>query len=305
MTDRPYRFGFQETASADPESIRRTAVAAEAAGFDEYWSSDHLGAADPFLPLQFAADATTRLRVGPLTLNNEFHHPAMIARSVATLDRLTNGRAVLGLGTGYAQNEHDALDLVLRPPRERVTRFGESLQVLRALLDGGSCAFDGDHHRIAIDDLGIEPVQERLPILVGGNGRRVVGLAGRYADIFQYTGLTFGPDGADTSGMAPAELVKRRDWLDAAAGDRIDSIERSALVQRLDIGPDGTTTLAEISERVGLPVDELDDCPFFLVGSIEQIVDKIERLRTRLGITHYVVRDIEAFAPVIARLTGS
>lgn len=302
MTGRPYRFGFQETASAEPDSIRANALAAEAAGFDEYWSSDHLGAADPFLPLQFAADATTHLRVGPLTLNNEFHHPAMIARSAVTLDRLTSGRAIVGVGTGYAQDEHDSIDLLLRPPGGRVTRFGESLEVLRALLDDGGCTFDGEHHRIAVDDLGVRPVQERLPILVGGNGRRVVGLAGRFADIFQYTGLTFGPDGPDVRGMAIAELVKRRNWLEAAAGERIDSIERSALVQRLTVDGDTGATLSEIAERTGLPVAELDNCPFFLVGSVDQIVDKIERLRERLGITHYVVRDIESFAPIIDQL---
>ena len=183
MSDRPFRFAFQETASADPDAIRASATAAEELGYDEYWSSDHIGAADPFLPLQFAADATTTLRVGPLTLNNEFHHPAMIARSVATLDRLSGGRAVLGLGTGYAQNEHDATAIPLRPPGDRVTRFGETLHVVRSLLDTGGCTFAGEHHHIEIEDFGIEPVQSRVPILVGGNGRRVVGLAGRHADI--------------------------------------------------------------------------------------------------------------------------
>lgn len=302
MSGRPYRFGFQETASADPEAIRVHAQAAEAAGFDEYWSSDHVGAADPFLPLQFAADATTRLRVGPLTLNNEFHHPVMIARSAVTLDRLTGGRAVLGLGTGYAQDEHDATSITLRPPCDRVTRFGETLHVVRALLDEGSCEFDGQHHHIALDDLGPGPVQDRLPILVGGNGRRVVTLAGRYADIFQYTGVTFGPDGPDVSGMAMAELEKRRDWLAEAAGDCGDQIERSALVQRLEVASDVSELRHEIAERWGMDAEQLDACPFALLGSVEQIVEKIERLREHLGITHYVVRDIEAFAPIIAAL---
>ena len=303
MTTHPYRFGFQETASADPDGIRANAQAAEAAGFDEYWSSDHIGAADPFLPLQFAADATTTLRVGPLTLNNEFHHPVMVARSVATLDRLSGGRAVLGLGTGYAQDEHDAAAITLRPPGERVTRFGETLHVVRSLLDDGACEFDGQHHHIALADLGIRPAQPRLPILVGGNGERVVRLAARYADIFQFTGLTFRADGPDISGMVMSELVKRRDWLVDAAGDRIGEIERSALVQRLEVGDDVSGVRQETAERWGMEPELLDECPFALLGSVEQIVDKVERLRERLGITHYVVRDTEAFAPVIAALS--
>ena len=202
MTERPYRFGLQGTATADPDANRTAAEAAVAAGFDQYWSSDHIGAADPFLPLQFAADVAPSLKVGPLTLNNEFHHPVMIARSVASLDRLTGGRAILGLGTGYAQDEHDAASITLRPPGERVTRLGETLHVVRALLDDGSCRFDGSHHHVAVDDLGVRPVQDRVPILVGGNGRRVVGLAARHADTFQYTGLTFTATGPDTSGIS-------------------------------------------------------------------------------------------------------
>lgn len=303
MTNRPFRFAFQETASADPDSIRASAVATESLGYDEYWSSDHIGAADPFLPLQFAADATTTLRVGPLTLNNEFHHPAMIARSVATLDRLTGGRAVLGLGTGYAQDEHDATAIPLRPPGDRVTRFGETLHVVRSLLDTGGCTFEGTHHRIEIEDFGIEPVQRRVPILVGGNGRRVVSLAGQHADIFQYTGLTFTADGPDTSGMRIAELATRRRWLEEAAGDRLAHIERSALVQRVSVDGDTAAATAEIADRTGLAADDVAACPFFLIGSTAELVDKIGRLRDELGITHYVIRDAEAMAPIVAQLT--
>ena len=304
MSDRPFRFAFQETASADPDSIRAAATTAEELGYDEYWSSDHIGAADPFLPLQFAADATSTLRVGPLTLNNEFHHPAMIARSVATLDRLSGGRAVLGLGTGYAQDEHDATAIPLRAPRERVTRFGETLQVVRSLLDTGAGTFSGEHHEVAIDDLGIRPVQPRVPILVGGNGRRVVRLAAQHADIFQYTGLTFPPNGRpDTSGMTLPELRKRRDWFEEAAGDRLGAIERSALVQRVAVDDDTAAANAEIAERTGLSDDDVAACPFFLIGSVPQLVDKIGRLRDELGITHYVIRDAEAVAPIVAQLT--
>ena len=303
MSARGYRFGYQETANANAESIRVAARAAEAAGFAEYWSSDHIGAADPFLALQYAADATTTLDVGPLVLNNEFHHPVMIARSMASLDQLTGGRAVLGLGTGYAKTEHDATAIPLRPPGPRVTRLGESLQVIRALFDDGASHFEGEHHRIALDDIGVRPIQDRLPILIGGHGRRVVGLAGRFADRFQYTGLTFDAEGnLSPSGFVATELDIRREWLIEAAGDRIDTIERSALVQRLRVG-DGTSEFAsETADAWGMTAAQLAVCPFALIGSVEQIVDKIERLQERLDITHYVVRDVEAFTPVIAAL---
>lgn len=304
MSARPFRFGFQETASSDPDGIRAAATTAEKVGCDEYWSSDHIGAADPYLPLQFAADATTTLRVGPLTLNNEFHHPAMIARTIATLDRLSSGRAILGLGTGFAQHEHDATAIPLRPPGERVSRFGETLEVVRALLDTGSCTFAGEHHQIAIDDLGVRPVQSRVPFLVGGNGPRVIGLGARHADIFQFTGLTFPPEGRpDTAGMRLDEVRKKRDRFEAAAGDRLDDVELSALVQRAVVGDDTAAAVDEITERTGLAGDDLAECPFFLIGSVAELVDKLGRLRDELGISHYVIRDAEAMAPVIAQLT--
>ncbi|MEM8709157.1 MAG: TIGR03621 family F420-dependent LLM class oxidoreductase [Actinomycetota bacterium] len=298
-----FRFGLQFRATAEPDVVRSSAKAAESLGYVDLWSSDHIGAADPFLPLQFAADVAPTIEVGPLVLNNEFHHPAMIARTAASLDQLTGGRFVLGLGTGYAQDEHDATSIPLRPRGARVTRFGETLEVVRALLDDGACTFDGEHHTIAIDDLGVRPAR-RVPILVGGHGKRVVGLAGRFADRFQFTGLTFDADGnLSPGGFVADELDIRRDWLLEAAGDRIDDIERSALVQRLMIGDDTADVRLETAEAFGMSPEQLDDCPFALIGSVEQVVDKLERLRERLGITHYVVRDAEQFAPVVAALS--
>ncbi|MEO0495532.1 MAG: TIGR03621 family F420-dependent LLM class oxidoreductase [Actinomycetota bacterium] len=298
-----FRFGVQFRATADPEFVRTAATTAASLGFVDVWSSDHIGAADPFLPLQFAADATSSVEVGPLVLNNEFHHPAMIARAAASLDQLSGGRFVLGLGTGYAQSEHDATAIPLRAPGARVTRFGETLEVVRTLLDDGACTFEGEHHTIAIDDLGVRPAR-RVPILVGGHGERVVGLAGRFADRFQFTGLTFDADGnLSPGGFVIDELDIRREWLIEAAGDRIDDIERSALVQRLTVGDDTAEARTETADAFGLSPEQLDDCPFALIGSVEQIVDKLERLRTRLGVTHYVVRDAEQFAPVVAALS--
>ncbi|MCU1361208.1 MAG: N5,N10-methylene tetrahydromethanopterin reductase, partial [Ilumatobacteraceae bacterium] len=187
---RPFRFALQAMALDDHDALVSAAQQAEALGYDELYSYDHIGTVDPFIPLMVAAEATTRLRVGPLVLNNELHHPAMIARTAATVDRLTGGRLVLGLGTGYMQSEHDAIGMQLRAPGDRVSRFDESIQVLRGLLDDGAMTFSGRHHTLAVDDLGIRPVQDHVPFLIGGHGPRVVAIAARHADIFQFTGLT-------------------------------------------------------------------------------------------------------------------
>jgi probable F420-dependent oxidoreductase len=269
------------------------------------YSYDHIGSVDPFIPLMVAAGATTALRVGPLVLNNEFHHPVMIARTAATVDRLTGGRLVLGLGTGYTQSEHDAIGMLLRAPGPRVTRFEESVIVVRSLLDTGAAQFEGEHHHLAVDDLGVRPLQQHVPLLIGGHGRRVVGVAARHADIFQYTGLTHDEDGAPTPGGFGIEAVRERStWLADGAGDRIADIECSALVQRTHIGAGADEELQSTAERFRMSPESVEETPFVLIGSVEQVVDKLERLRADVGISHVVVRDPEGFAPVVAALAG-
>lgn len=302
---KPFRFALQGRNLGDREGLVASARQAESLGYDELFSFDHIGTVDPFIPLMVAAEATTRLRVGPLVLNNEFHHPALLARTAATFDRLTGGRLVLGLGTGYTQSEHDAIGMLLREPGARVTRFEESVMALRSLLDEGAAEVDGDHHHLAISDLGVRPVQERVPLLIGGHGKRVVGIAARHADIFQFTGLTHGEGGEPSAGGFGIDDVRLRSrWLEEAAGDRLADIERSALVQVVDVGADAGDRMGATAEQFEIPVDQVALTPFLLMGSVEQIVEKLERLRDDIGISHYVIRDAESFAPVVAALAG-
>src|SRR6476619_6187869 len=161
LVEKPFRFALQGRDFDDRDALVAMARQAEVLGYDELFSFDHIGAVDPFMPLLVAALATGRLRVGPLVLNNEFHHPALLARTAATVDRMTGGRLVLGLGTGYAKDEHDKIGLELRPPGPRVTRFGESVEIIRSLLDDDSAHVHGEHHTIALDKLGVRPIQAR------------------------------------------------------------------------------------------------------------------------------------------------
>lgn len=302
---RPFRFSVQQESFDDAAQVRAAARQIEALGYDEMFSYDHVGEVDPFVPLMVAAEATTNLRVGPLVLNNEFHHPALLARTAATVDRLTGGRLVLGMGTGYMQSEHDAIGLLLRGPGDRVSRFEESIVALRALLDHGSAALDGAYHHLAVDSLGVRPVQPRVPLLIGGHGKRVVGIAGRHADIFQFTGLTHGEGGQPAPGGFDIDIIRERmRWLVEAAGDRVDDIERSALVQVVRVCDDVAAATRTTAEQFGSTDELVEQTPFVLIGSVQQIVDKLERLRADLGISHVVVRDAEGFAPVVDVLRG-
>lgn len=302
---RPFRFAVQSLALGDHDAVVASARQAEALGYEELYSYDHLGTIDPFIPLVVAAEATSTLRVGPLVLNNEFHHPVLLARTVATVDRMTGGRVVLGMGTGYAQAEHDAMSIELRPPGARVDRLDESLTALRSLLDEGKAEMQGTHHQLSVSNLGVRPVQTRVPILLGGNGRRVIGLGGRFADIFQFTGLTHGPDGTpQAGGFSIASVAERARWLSEAAGERDGEIERSVLVQQTVIGDRAAAAIEQMADAGDMDRELLESTPFALIGSVEQVVDRLETLRQDLGISHVVIRDAAGFAPVVAALAG-
>ncbi len=307
----PFRFGIQTGAFDDADSLRDQARRIEDLGYAELFSSDHINGGglnnvDPFLPLMVAAEATTTLRFGPLVLNNEFHNPVLLARTAASFDRLSGGRLVLGMGTGYARSEHEAADIPLRPPGERVARLGESIAALRALLDDGAATTAGEHITISIDGLGVRPVQDHVPILVGGHGRKMVRLAAATADIFQFTGLTHDPSSGQPSpgGFALADVAKRHAWLGADAGDRFADIELSVLVQRTQVGTGADAARREVAERLDSDPALVDETPFVLIGSHDQVVEKLQRLREEFGIHHIVTRDADDFAPIVAALAG-
>jgi probable F420-dependent oxidoreductase len=285
--------------------MRSLARLAEDLGYAELYSSDHLGAADPFIPLIVAAEATSHLRIGTLVLNNEFHHPALLARTVATADEMTGGRVVLGIGTGYARAEHDAMGMELRRRGPRVDRLEESVQALRSLLDEGSVEMHGDHHRLTIEDIGVRPVQAHVPLLIGGHGRRVVGVAARWADIFQFTGLTHAHDGTPRpGGFALEALVERSRWLSEDAGQRDEAIERSIFVQGIALGSEAESARDRTGRRLGLDRSVVETTPFLLFGSVSEVIDRLEEYRDLLGVNHVVVRDAQVFSPVVSALAG-
>jgi probable F420-dependent oxidoreductase len=309
---RPFRFGIQTGPFTDAAQLRDFARKLEDLGYAELYSSDHtagggLAQVDPFLPLMVAAEATTTLRFGPLVLNNEFHNPVLLARTAATFDALSGGRLILGMGTGYQQSEHDAAGIPLRPPGRRVTRFEESLTVLRQLLTDGSAHLDGDEVSVAVDGLGVAPVQKPPPILIGGHGRRVVSLAGRVADIFQFTGLTHDPTTGSPApgGFTIDHIALRHQWLTESMADRHrPGPELSTLVQATVVGDGAEEARQATAERTGLGLDTIDSTPFFLFGSTQQVIDKLEGLRERFGIHHVVSRDPDDLAPVVEALSG-
>src|SRR6185295_1777842 len=213
---------------------------------------DHLGEFFAPLPaLLSAAATTTRLRVGTNVLNNDFRHPVIVAREAATADVLTDGRVQLGLGAGHMKSEYDEAGLRFEAGATRVDRLAESVAIIKGLFAGEAVTFTGRHYRVTGHTIHPRPVQRpRPPILIGGNGPRLLTLAAAEADIVGLTGITFAHGGVapDFSGFRAADVDARVGLVREVAGARFAEIELSALLQRVMIG-DRRALAVELVQR--------------------------------------------------------
>jgi len=301
---RPFRFGYQLGASSADELVAK-ARAAEAAGFDVLHTWDHVIAGDegwsPLAPLMAAAAVTSRLRLCPLVLNNDFHHPVHLAREIASMDRLTGGRIELGLGAGHAFTEYTAVGAPFDPPRVRKERLGEAVEILRKLLAGDEVTHHGEHYRL--DGVRtMSALQERLPILVGVNGKGALAHAARQADIIGLTmlGRTLEDGHRHTVNWEPSRIDTAVDYIRQCAGDRWHELELNALVQAVVVTDDPPSEAARLAERVpGLTIEDALAAPFLAFGTHHEIAAHLQACRERWGISYFSVRSIDAFAPVI------
>ena len=301
---RAFRFGYQVRADT-AEVFRREVQEAEAAGFDVVCTFDHLGAGlSAIEPLAFAAGWTERIRLCPLVLNNDFHHPGLLAQRLATLDRLSGGRLEVGIGAGHAFPEYRAAGQPFDPPAMRKQRLSESVGVLRRLLDGERVTWDGEYYRLA-DLATTRPAQDHVPILVGVNGRDALSHAARHADIIGLTmlGETLSDGNAHAVRWEPDRLDATVGWIAEQAGKRVESLELNAVVQAVVVTDDRVKTASRLASKIpGLNTADALSTPFLAIGSHDEIAEHISACRARWGISYYVVRDMEAFAPVIERL---
>lgn len=291
---------------------QQKARAIEDRGYSMLVVADHLAPSlSPLVALVSAADATRTLRVGTYVLNNDFRHPVQTAREAAAADLLTDGRFVLGIGAGFAASEYREAGLGFDEGATRVERLGEAITIVKGLLEGQRVNFRGRHYQIQDHATYPPPIQRpHPPILVGGNGRQLISLAAREADIVGLTGLSFlaGGDSVDLTGLTARAVDQRLAWIRAAAGSRFDQVRLSALVQRV-IVTDHRQSAAEAAaaELGGRSADELLESPYLLIGTIDQMVEDLRRRRERWGIAEYVIFEpaVDDFAPVVARLGGS
>jgi probable F420-dependent oxidoreductase len=308
---RPFRFGLQLSRAAGATEWRRIARDAEALGYATLFVPDHFDDQfGPLVALTAAAEATTTLRVGALVLGNDYRHPVVLAKELATLDVLSGGRLEVGLGAGWMTSDYEAAGIVLDPPATRIARMAESLEVIKTLWSDEPVRFSGAHYRVT-DLVGTpRPVQRpHPPIIVGGGGRRVLSLAGRSADIVGVNpSLAAGAIGPEVVATTTAEHYDERvAWVREAAGDRADELELQCLTFLVQVVDDREAAIARLAELFSSDPAVVAGSPVALVGTVEEIVATLEERRRRFGFSYVVVHEaeMEAFAPVVATLAGT
>ena len=291
--ERPFRFGFQLSGDHldDPVAAARRA---EELGFDTVLVADHVGSGpSPMITLAAIAQATTTIRLGPFVLNNDMRNPVQLAWEAATLDRLSGGRLELGLGAGHTPQEYAATGIEFAPARTRKERLASSVETMRGLF--GSAAAAGE---IRLD----APSQDRLPILIGGNGAALLGHAGAHAVIIGLQGLgrTMADGHRHNVKFGAGWLDTQIEQIEAGAGGRFDQIELNALVQIVDITDDREQAIATVCERAhGLSSEDAAATPYLLLGTVDEIVAHLQTCRQRWGISYFAVRELDGFESVL------
>ena len=226
-----------------------------------------------------------------------------LAQELATLDHLSGGRLEVGLGAGHSFTEYAAMGVAFDPPRVRKERLAESVEILRALLDGGPVSFNGTHYRVD-GAATLAPLQEHVPLLVGVNGRAALAHAVRHADIVAPTMLGRTKEDGQHHDVRweAARLDHTVEWMRTQAAGRWATMELHALVQAVVVTEDREGAAAAIAERVGIDVHDALSTPFLCLGTHAEIAGHLMACRERWGFSYFTVRDIQAFAPVMARL---
>ena len=311
--NRKFRFGVMAPSAESAQAYRETAQRAEALGYSTLYVPDHFvdHPFGPFPAMAMAAEATKTLRVGSLVLGNDYRHPVVLARDAATLDLLSDGRLELGVGAGWMTVDYEKAGMPLDPPGVRIARLAEALAIVKGLMVEGPLTFAGEHYRITELEGMPKPVQRpHPPIVVGGGGKKVLSLAAREADIVGINANLKGGTSDDPSNapsMNPASTDEKLRWVRDAAGARFDDLEIQAFAGFVHFTDDSASLAAAMAPAFAATPEEVLDSPVGLVGTVEEMIETLERRRERWQMTYHVVNDdvMEQLAPVVARLAGT
>jgi probable F420-dependent oxidoreductase len=310
--DRRFRFGIQLSSAPTAAAWAGLARRAEELGYDTLFVPDHF--TDQLAPvpaMMAAADATTDLKVGCLVFDNDYKHPVVLAKEMASLDVLSGGRTELGLGAGWMRTDYDQAGMPYDEPGVRVDRMAEGLAVLRGLFAEGPFSFQGEHYTISDLEGLPKPVQQPgPPILIGGGRPRVLRIAAQEADIVGINpSLRAGAIGAETVADTTAEVTDQKlAWVKEAAGGRYADLELNTLVVAAVHTDDRDGSAEGIAALFGAPAEDVLASPHVMVGDTAQLCESLEQRRERWDLSYFVLQGeetMEAMAPVVAQLRGA
>lgn len=308
MSVRAFRFGVAIHTAGSRRDWQERARRAEAYGYDILLVPDHVeGQLSPFPALTGAADATRSLRVGTFVLNNDLRHPLMVANAAATLDLMTDGRFELGLGAGWYAGDYEQTGITLHPGGVRVQRLEESVQIVKQFLAGTAVAFAGRHYTVSFPGTPPGAPSVRVPLMIGGGGKRILALAAREADVVGLRPRALTDPRLDPASASPAATTRAVQWIQESARERSDRVELNAFVQNFAITDRPLDVARSLSVGWRLsPADFLSQ-PYQMIGPLEVVIEKLQRCRHVYGITYFVVLDanMDSFSPVVARLAGT
>jgi probable F420-dependent oxidoreductase len=278
----------------DEAAVRRVAQRAEALGFGDLWVThntlDHAGCFDALTVLTYAAALTTTIRLGVSVLVLPVNHPVNVAHQVATLDYLSGGRAILGVGLG---REDDYLPFGV-PPARRVRRFAESVELIKALWSGSNVTYRGEIYQLENGTLGTKPVQSpHPPIWLGGHHPDAVRRAAVLGDGWM------GAGGSSNAAFAASVPVLRAALAEAGRDPATFPISKRVF---LSVHRDADVAKAEVHRWFG----EVYRNPSLtnaggVYGTPEQVRDQLEAL-VATGATHLLLNPVTRYAEQLETL---
>jgi probable F420-dependent oxidoreductase len=321
---RPFRFSVQAFETSSGRQWTDLARRAEDLGYSTLFTTDHyFGPGEtsdasghrpvdvaPVAASMAAAAATSRLRVGCRVFCVDYHHPVVLAKELATLDMLSDGRLEVGLGAGWVAAEYEGMGIPMDRPGVRIERLAEVVGLLKAHWSGEPLNVDGRYvhaHGFAGRPL---PVQRpHPPIFIGGGSPKVLRLAGQLSDIvsinFNNAAGKLGSASVASSTLDATEA--KIGWIREGAGDRFGEIELEIAAYFVAVRDDAADATAAMAKRFGVSPDQLAEHPHALIGSLEEVCEKLQKRRDQLGVSYINVaqRNLDEFAPVVARLAGT
>ena len=308
---RPFRFGTGAYTATSAAEYCEQAKRIEAQGYATIGGPDHFGiqlAPGPMLTA--AALVTSSIRLSCTVYDNDFRHPALLAKEVASIDVLSNGRMEMGIGAGWIKAEYDQIGIPFDRPGTRVERMQEAFHVIKGLWSDGPFSFSGTHYTITEMDGWPKPVQKpNPPVFIGAGGKRMLSFAAREADIIGILAQALPEGGLDTASDSEERLECQVGWVRDAAGDRFAEIELSMLFWGVRVTDDPYAVAEDIARTRFKPTspEHILRSPYYLIGTVEHMAERLYELRERFGISNFkaLTESREALAPVVARLAGT